>query len=420
MDARLRCCKSIENHSFTMDRNEDIGLMIKKGVGYDVIQKYIELGADVKKRSNAGETPIETAVMKGDPELVQLLLDNGASVSIPPRRMTQCLAQAYMRIIPDRRITAGNKLDLVRILLFHGMVFSDLSGYPILPPLILETVTCDVLRELIIAGLFVPGFYEEEDELALTIALCNPDKDVWKYLVTNNIVDINDFDSEGRSILMLEARYNSPYLIELITAGANPNEYNGAMSPLSQAMYEVGVTKNFEFMFSISEPLNICLAFANATIMGYVNYKNYIIKQLALKSIDVLHPAVVMLKRNFGNHFDNEFDPCFMELQNELDDDFAGGVKWVDLVMSIDVHEFIGNRCVCKYVLDRMRPIPARYYWEEIFDKIFELRNLVLKREEAESKLSDLLGLDVNAYHNILRKITDNLQDTDWQNLIEV
>ncbi|KAJ8676355.1 hypothetical protein QAD02_012142 [Eretmocerus hayati] len=262
----------------------DIVDMIKRGASKMVIQHVVMMGADINMQNEVGESPIEAAVMKGDSTSIKLLFDLGAWAFIRPRMMTQCLAQAFLRIIPNQRIATSEKLIIFRMLLERGMSLKRLQNYPTLAPSVLETIFCDVMHEVLIAGMIVPGFYEEKGELALQIALRNPDRSVWKYLISSGSVNFTECDWEGKTIFMVEAQSNTRNIEELLAAGANPNEYNGAMSPLSLSMYEQQVTQNFIKLFAVSEPLNICLAFASAVIMGYRAYIKYIVKELALKA----------------------------------------------------------------------------------------------------------------------------------------
>ncbi|KAJ8674499.1 hypothetical protein QAD02_005761 [Eretmocerus hayati] len=164
------------------------------------------------------------AVTKGRPDLVRLLLKYGARVAIPPRRMTQNLAHAFFRIVPQDGIPQYNKLDIIEMLITSRMDLRELDGFPEIPAVILESITCDVLRVIVEGGMIVPGYYEEEEMLGIGIALRNDDKQVWEYLIKNELIDLCEYNSEGKSILMIESEYDSPYLLKLLSFGANPNE----------------------------------------------------------------------------------------------------------------------------------------------------------------------------------------------------
>ncbi|KAJ8669466.1 hypothetical protein QAD02_000725 [Eretmocerus hayati] len=396
----------------------DLVHIIKIGGNHDYLRILLHLGADVNQLSETGETPLEAAVMKGCPHLVSMLLEHGANVDTPPRPMTRSLAEACFRLIPQERIPNDAKFRIFECLLCHGMKLDTLGEFPFISPVVLETVTSDLLHLLMRAGMQVPGYYEDEEMLAIELALANRDKTLWKVLATDNRVDLSEYNWEGRSILMIEARYDSPYLAELLEFGANPNDRNGPELPLTLAMYEEDITRNFKLLFPLSNPDNISLAFVQACLTRHANYKRFIIHELALESIVEPHVASIEIATKFGRFFNDEFNGCLRELRGALSTEFAGGVTWVDILQTEDLNQYLMNSRVCTYISGRMRPIPSGYFWPELYKKICQIRRIVVLREEAETKLAGIMGLRLKFHPYVLRMISNHLDEVDFRSLV--
>ncbi|KAJ8681928.1 hypothetical protein QAD02_017720 [Eretmocerus hayati] len=389
---------------------------------FDTIKILVKSGHDIDSRNARGVTCLEAAIRRGCPQIVELLLNNGADITARTSSTTHSIIEVFFRMLHQPEVDNTKKLAILQILLAHGVQLEFLRDYPCIPLTVLQEISLDVLKVLLASGMQVPSYYEEDGMLATFSVMRNSDHAVLHYLVLNNYIDLETRDAQGRTSLMFEANWgNTDHVVRLLSLGANPDTFNGLESALFLSMSEGEVSETFQVLFFKCNGRTICTVFALAMMNHKNNYVEFITKETALRSTNTPHPLSIALSTYYGEIFTTLFNDYVSDLRNNFTQEFCGGLSWVDVLLTKNTELLLKNHVLCDYVSGIMRPIPPScHFWADMYKKICSIRIMCLKKHKAQQILCKLLNIDVRSYPHIIHQIMDYLCYDDILNLQDV
>lgn len=193
-----------------------VGASRDQETSQEEVKLLTEAGADVNQRAPGEQTPVMTAVQTGDQDLVQLLLDAGADLTLVDSQGRNALMYA-----------PADNLELWKLLVDKGCDVNLISNenYPT-TPLGEALGNPELVRFLIDAGAAVTGPEKVETYLASAAALGQVE--TMKILVTLGQADVNEVFSTAtlmnNSALMAAVRSHHLESVQfLLSQGANPD-----------------------------------------------------------------------------------------------------------------------------------------------------------------------------------------------------
>ncbi len=180
----------------------------------DIVKILLDKGADVNAKDNDGDTALIKAYIKGNKDIVKMLLDKGADVNIQ---------YSFGHTILMHESERGDK-EIVKMLLDKGadVNVKDRWGTNALIRAIIKGYK-EIVEILIDKGADVNATSNDGDT-ALIEAYIKGDKDIVKMLLDKG-ADINIQDSFGHTILMLASERGDKEILEMLKE-AGPNKLN--------------------------------------------------------------------------------------------------------------------------------------------------------------------------------------------------
>ena len=194
----------------------------------EVVKFLIDNGANVNLKSNDGETALMNAYIRGNKELVELLINSGADANLISN-----LKDNYGRAKLMEASEIGNK-EAVELLIKSGVGVNEVddNGKSALmyacEKHIISSSDIEVVKFLIDNGANV-NLKSNDGETALMNAYIRGNKELVELLINSgadvNLIDFNLKDNYGRTKLMEASKIGNKEAVELlINAGARVNE----------------------------------------------------------------------------------------------------------------------------------------------------------------------------------------------------
>ncbi|XP_067653124.1 ankyrin-3-like [Haliotis asinina] len=227
-------------HSASQGKNEVFDILVKNGAnlsdtdvdgsnilhwacrgGNAKIVNYILFQniADINSKNGDGETPVLLAAWHGRREVFDVLVVNGANLSVVDKNGDNILYFAC----------SGKDEQIVQHVLELHIVDINCRTTTGMTPLMIaaEHNAHDVFKLLLDSG-GDPSVVNSDGNNALYFACSTADGEIVKNLLKLDLVDINCRGSDGMTPLLLAARYNTHDVFELLLEnGADPSLVNG-------------------------------------------------------------------------------------------------------------------------------------------------------------------------------------------------
>ena len=219
----------IEVVKFLIDNPQRAQISVRDLTGdIEVVKFLIDNGANVNLKSNDGETALMNAYIRGNKELVELLINSGADANLISN-----LKDNYGRAKLMEASEIGNK-EAVELLIKSGVGVNEVddNGKSALmyacEKHIISSSDIEVVKFLIDNGANV-NLKSNDSETALMNAYIRGNKELVELLINSgadvNLIDFNLKDNYGRTKLMEASKIGNKEAVELlINAGARVNE----------------------------------------------------------------------------------------------------------------------------------------------------------------------------------------------------
>ncbi|KAL8792738.1 MAG: hypothetical protein Q9195_004625 [Heterodermia aff. obscurata] len=204
-------------HDF--DVNQFIGTALQKASAYghnSIMQRLLDLGADVNAQDEYGRSPIHDAYSRGHESSIQILLDHGADVNI-----RDCTGGSALH----RASSPGHKFSM-EMLLDHG---ADINARNIYGESALHKAAWHGKDDLVSILLNHGADVNAQNEVGASPLHCASRSDFNETIkiLLDHGADVNAQDRAGESALHYACRYNFDELVEiLLDHGADVNAQN--------------------------------------------------------------------------------------------------------------------------------------------------------------------------------------------------
>jgi uncharacterized protein len=233
----------------------------------DVGKYLIKRGAKIEIPDNVGYTPLIAASIQADPEMVQLLVESGASINVRPSSniLLTPLVIAAANIDPFKH---EDSVSIIKILLDNKADINFQAGNG-RTALIAASQSSNYSQAYEKAALLIDkgaklDIVNNKGETALMLAISTGNNKLAKLLVDSGAkIDLKN--GAGESAMNYAARYNNqeisttlaskgaasdaPSIKQQVTIGALIGSWQGYQDGLPQALYKLVLTKDGKYDF---------------------------------------------------------------------------------------------------------------------------------------------------------------------------
>lgn len=220
-----------------------------------VIRKMLENGADVNAKDAAGNTPLHNAIVKGDPDIVALLVQFSADVNrgkVPPLVLTCQTPEIRMaftkRRIVDILLDAGADADLC----------DKQTGMTALHAALLSRDGADAASSLIAAGANTE-IYDHDGMTPIFYALSKPQEAILQELIDKG-ANIEARERQGGRTPLVAAAYSMthPHAVKtLLDAGADARAIDAEGNSAMYYLRKTGADRDYAGL--VEQKLASCL-----------------------------------------------------------------------------------------------------------------------------------------------------------------
>ncbi len=206
--------------SFLKNLNKPLKDYKQKNILANIITKFIDSGIDIDYKDDEGNNALFIASSKNDIESTKLLLEKGLNVNETNSNEHTALVVAFMRA--DK-----SYFEMIKLLLSYGANpnIKDANNINLIEMIIyiLIYINCSskVYTPSSVNGLL------DSDEILNSFGEGKFVQDVLEFMLSNRIVEVNDFDSQGNPYFFLPLLSSDEHTTMLFFRfGANINQEN--------------------------------------------------------------------------------------------------------------------------------------------------------------------------------------------------
>ncbi|KAJ8683740.1 hypothetical protein QAD02_019532 [Eretmocerus hayati] len=411
-----------------------------------IVRMLLEARANVHyiSRFNYNKrTILHEAAMRGNREIIRLLIDYGANLQGVDNRGVDVLGYAAAGYPNQRWNNQADRDDLLKILISRGArVLPDGPEGKNEPfHAFLRHGTLQGLQLLLDNGIEIELSHFRNKLLLHSAAQNIQHQDVFKHLIDTGIFDINEKDSDGNTPLHIAILKNSNSCVKLLLRnGANPNIANASnQTPLHNAvitdnLFTVELLLEYDAhlyftstgcsMLGLADGLAVReLRENNGLIARYHVIVHELIKYIALlesKGHEV-EPSDLKLIKKYPKEF-QYFESCRGEL----------GIlrEHIHAHVPFTFHDILTGRALYRcadnhYILSVFQePWKIRdkfpIYGQQVLSRFKRLQERLMFTHKALNGLNNLLPFETNDFPLVAYKILDSLQIDHLVNLSKV
>ncbi|KAJ8673124.1 hypothetical protein QAD02_004386 [Eretmocerus hayati] len=424
-----------------------------------IVKDLIDAGARINMVNGTSEdrSALHVAVERGRTEIVQLLLEHGADVNAFDADLSSVIVTAIIR---KKKFRVGDKayIDILKLLLAHGADTSE-PEYDIepcdedynefhykLPPMplgaVLQYGNVEALKLFLDQGLDLksvgPRHYwddtDEDREHPTHRALRNPDTTVLKYLLDQGLCNVAEKDYYGFEAIhkAVTSRISIAHAKILLKRGADPNVRSRMLeTPLSKAIgaecvpgvqllldYDADVNKKVTlgdhdvvYLASTCRNRNDEVFRCMLKVMAIWELQGRKIDHLDSKILHHLKPDCMQY-----------FSECTVEVKSMKRYLIYEPLSYFDLLVCKDLSRYTKDSLVIDALINHSERIKSFFqiYGGDLCERFSKAYMKAKVKDEAERKLSRLIGIDFDRFRGILRNILKRLHKKDLQSLCNV